>query len=327
LWVGVSTVLFFSRWVLHENLPRAMGFTLVVDGAAFACVLLLKLAYERLEHGRGFNLRTAAHLVTLSFLASAGLSVFALAFVHLTGWWIPGWTPLEEILLRFILYWLTFLSASFLYFWLLADSDARGRQAEAERARSEATRLELLLLRAQLDPHFLFNSLNGIATLIPQEADKAAALVHQLSSYLRYSLDHRQHDTVPAAEEVAAMETYLGIERTRFGTDLVATVTCEPASPRHGMPCFLLQPLMENAVKHGLATASPPLHVTLSVRETHRGLRIIVSNSGHLTRKDGGLGLDVLRRRLQLHYPGRHRFRLREEEGLVVATLILRGEP
>jgi len=271
--------------------------------------------------------RTAGWLVALSFGASAFVSCFAFGFVFLTGWWIPGWTPLEEILLRFLLYWLTFLAASFLYFWLLADSAAGRRREEAERARAEATRMELLLLRAQLDPHLLFNSLNGIAALVPAEAETALRLIHQLSRYLRYSLDHRGQESVPLAEEVAAMETYLAIEKTRFGGNLVTSVQCEPASPARRVPCFLLQPLVENAVKHGLASSDPPLQVSLRIRETRRGVRIAVGNSGRLGPVSGGLGLDVLARRLQLHYPRRHRFRIREREGTVVCTLVLRGDP
>lgn len=327
LWFGVSAILFLSRWVLHENLLRALGFTAVVDSVAFFGIFILKLAYERLEGGEGFSLRTAGRLVGLSFLASAGLSAFALAFVKLTGWWIPGWTPLEEVLLRFLLYWLTFLAASFLYFWLLADTDARHRRDEADRARAEATRLELLLLRAQLDPHLLFNSLNGIATLIPSDTAKALALVHQLSRYLRYSLDHRHQDSVPVADEVAAMRTYLEIEKTRFGDNLAVSVACTPSAPARRVPCFLLQPLVENAVKHGFATAAPPLAVSLRVQQTARDIRIVVTNSGRLGDGAGGVGLEVLRRRLQLHYPGRHRFRIRQDGDRVVATLIVRGEP
>jgi two-component system, LytTR family, sensor kinase len=327
LWLGVSAILFLSRWVLHENPARALGFTAVVDSMAFVGICLLKAAYDRLEDGEGFTLRTAWRLVGLSFTASAGLSAFALGFVRLTGWWIPGWTPLEEVLLRFLLYWLTFLAASFLYFWLLADTDARRRGAEAERARAEATRLELLLLRAQLDPHLLFNSLNGIAALIPAGATTALALVHQLSRYLRYSLDHRHQDSVPVADEVAAMRTYLEIEKTRFGDALLTNVTCEPPLPSRRVPCFLLQPLVENAVKHGFATAQPPLEVSLRVQESAWDLRIVVTNSGCLGEGPAGVGLEVLLRRLQLQYPGRHRFRIRQDGGRVVCTLIVRGEP
>lgn len=327
LWIGVSSMFFVSRGILHEDWLRALCFTVMVDGLAFVLICGLKLAYERIGGADGFSLRTAGWLVGLSFLGSAVLSGCALGFVRWTGWWIPGWSPLEEILLRFLLYWLTFLAASFLYFWLLADSHARRRQGEADRARAEATRTELLLLRAQLDPHFLFNSLNGIASLIPADAAKASVLIHQLSRYLRYSLDRRHQDSARISEEVAAMETYLGIEKTRFGDNLVISVVCEPPSPSRRVPCFLLQPLVENAVKHGFATAMPPLQVSLRVRETPRDLRIVVTNSGRLVGRARGLGLDVLRRRLQLHYPGRHRFRIRENQGQVVCTLIVRGEP
>jgi hypothetical protein len=327
LWLGMSSMFFLTRAILHDDWLRALGFTCMVDGLAFLVIIALKFAYERMQCRNGFSLRTAGSLVGLSFLGSVLLSSVAFGFVRLTGWWIPGWTPLEEILLRFLLYWLTFLAGSFLYFWLLADSDARRGQREADEARAEATRTELLLLRAQLDPHFLFNSLNGIATLVPTDPAKASVLIHQLSRYLRYSLDRRHQDSARISEEVAAMETYLGIEKTRFGDNLVISVVCEPPSPSRRVPCFLLQPLVENAVKHGFATATPPLQVSLRVRETPRDLRIVVTNSGRLVGRARGLGLDVLRRRLQLHYPGRHRFRIRENQGQVVCTLIVRGEP
>ena len=327
MWVGMSSMFFLTRAILHDDWLRALGFTFLVDSLAFVVICGLKLAYERIETRDQFSLRTAGWLVGLSFLGSAFLSCFALGFVRWTGWWIPGWTPLEEMLLRFLLYWLTFLAASFLYFWFMADTTARRRQQETDEARSEATRTELLLLRAQLDPHFLFNSLNGIATLVPTDPATASALVHQLSRYLRYSLDRRHQDSLPVSEEVGAMETYLGIEKIRFGENLVFGVTCDPPTLSRRVPCFLLQPLVENAVKHGLATAPPPLHVSLRLRQTPRDLRIIVTNTGHLKGRARGLGLDVLRRRLQLHYPGRHRFRIREEDGSVVCSLVVRGEP
>ena len=226
--------------------------------------------------------------------------------------------------------WAIFLGWSFGYFWLKAETALRNETLLAEEAVREAHRMELQMLRAQLDPHFLFNSLNGIATEIPAHPDSATEMVRELSDYLRYSLDHRKRAISPLSEELDAMGAYLAIEKARFGERLSVRIEATAEARCRNVPSFLLQPLVENAVKHGLSHSRHPMNLTISASVQRDLLTIEVANTGILPAPDpskDGIGLDTLRRRLALNYPHRHDFTLTADCGCVQAKLLLRGEP
>ena len=127
------------------------------------------------------------------------------------------------------------------------------------------------------------------------------------------------------------MEAYLRIQHARFGDRLRFSIDLAPDAASCLIPCFLLQPLVENAVKYGLAdSGGGVLEVRLAARRVEKALEIRVSNTGVL-RPSGsertGVGLETLHRRLEIHYPERHDFQLIETRGEVVAELELRGEP
>ncbi len=127
------------------------------------------------------------------------------------------------------------------------------------------------------------------------------------------------------------MEAYLRIQHARFGDRLKFSIDIAPGAASRPVPCFLLQPLLENAVKHGLdRRGEGALEISLTARRVADTLEIRVRNSGALKAPDPsrtGVGLETLRRRLEIHYPGRHAFHL-EATGLeVVAELDLKGEP
>ena len=187
-------------------------------------------------------------------------------------------------------------------------------------------------LRLQLDPHFLFNALNGVAEEIPEHPAAALAMLRDLNTYLRHSLDGI-HQTVMSVEaEVAGTSAYLRVQQARFGQRLRVTLHLDPAAAPRRIASFLLQPLVENAVKHG--RREPALEVGIDIRATPEGLHIEIRNSGALDgtarprQRRPGIGLENVRRRLALHYPGRHKFELSESDGgTVVAALLLEGEP
>jgi LytS/YehU family sensor histidine kinase len=190
--------------------------------------------------------------------------------------------------------------------------------------------MELQLLRAQLDPHFLFNSLNGIAAEIPPHPDAALQMVRELSDYLRYSLDHRHRASAPLSTELDAMSAYLRIEQARYGDRLKTTLDADAESRSRPVPSFLLQPMVENAVKHGMNEALPSWELNVSARMEKGKLVIEVKHSGRMDESKGkakGIGLETLHRRLELHYPSRHRFVLEENNGQICARLELEGDP
>ena len=191
--------------------------------------------------------------------------------------------------------------------------------------------MELYFLRAQLDPHFLFNALNGVATQIPAQPNSALAMVRELAGYLRYSLDHRHDAVTSLSEELDALAGYLKIERERFGERLQTRIDATPEARSRLVPSFLLQPIVENAVKHSLQHSQPPWSLSIEAWITDEGaLRIAIRNTGTLAPNPNrveGVGLQILRRRLELHYPDRHRFLLAGVDGEVRAEIEMEGDP
>jgi hypothetical protein len=317
------------RLALGQPLMHAVVFSLLLEGTCVVLSLVLRVFYRGAN--QVFGLVPAVLLIVLSFAAAAVQGAVAWSFTMWTGWHNPMFDFLVTAALRLFFMWSTFMAWSLGYYWLWADTE-RSREADGrEAARREGQRMELLMLRAQLDPHFLFNSLNAIAAEIPSHPDAATEMVNELSDYLRYSLDHRKDPFVPLSAEVRAMEAYLHIQHARFGERLRFSIDIAPAAAARSVPCFLLQPLVENAVKHGLVRLGPSvLVVSLSARLNADTLEIRVRNTGALHSPDPsrtGVGLETLRRRLEIHYPGRHAFRLRETHGEVVAEVDLKGEP
>jgi hypothetical protein len=176
--------------------------------------------------------------------------------------------------------------------------------AEANLAAQQA---QLAALRYQLNPHFLFNALNSISALIVTQRNKdAEAMTDKLSSFLRSSLNADPAELIPLDEELALTEEYLAIESVRFGERLGINIDCEDQACHALVPSFLVQPLVENAVKHGVARSSAPVEIAIDARLMNGSLRISVSNCltrdeiDHLPDAQGaGVGLDNVRHRLQ----------------------------
>jgi sulfur relay (sulfurtransferase) DsrF/TusC family protein len=150
------------------------------------------------------------------------------------------------------------------------------RIAEANMAAQQA---QLAALRYQLNPHFLFNSLNSISALIVTGRNKdAEAMTNRLSGFLRSSLYADPTGLIPLDEELALTEEYLDIESVRFGERLVASVDCAPDACAALVPSFLVQPLVENAVKHGVARSSAPIEIEIGAAIVEGRLLITVAN-------------------------------------------------
>jgi hypothetical protein len=182
--------------------------------------------------------------------------------------------------------------------------EAVSRALEAEVAAREA---ELRALRAQVDPHFLFNCLHSISALIGSDPASARWMCLELAELFRESLRAGAHERIPMAAEVSLLRRYLAIERRRFGDRLRASVALAPEAERALVPPLLLQPLAENAVRHGIATLVEGGHVSIAI--TRRGDRVDVHVENPYDpdgRRNGtGVGLANVRARLDTSYRGR----------------------
>ena len=156
-------------------------------------------------------------------------------------------------------------------------------------------------------------------------------MLRDLTAYLRHSLDGIHQTVVTVEAEAGALAAYLRVQQARFGDRLRTTLQVDPAAAPRRIASFLLQPLVENAVKHGRRESG--LEVRIAIRAEADALHVEIGNTGTLDpgssarRRRSGIGLENVRRRLALHYPGRHRFTLSDEGGRVCAVLVLEGDP
>jgi LytS/YehU family sensor histidine kinase len=201
-----------------------------------------------------------------------------------------------------------YISWSFLYFWVRSFLLGLSARADADAA-------ELRALRAHLNPRFLFNALNAIAAEADDNPKAVRALSLELAAYLRYSLAHREAETVPLGAELDAMDHYLKVEKLRFEERLAYTIETTPEARAARVPGFFLQPLVENAVKHGLAGNAGAMKLVIRAARSDTMVRIEVGNTGAWIERSRpgeaqGFGLESIRQRLQILFPGRHRFEI-----------------
>lgn len=229
-----------------------------------------------------------------------------------------GVITLQRFVMVFILYLWTF-SLALTLIWaggLMLRSEAnaaRAEQAEAEaaRAEAEAARAEAAALRLQLNPHFLFNTLNSISSLVTLgRKEQAETMIQSLGEFLRASLHADPMADVGLAEEIETVDAYLAIESVRFGDRLTIDIEVAPGLSETPVPNFILQPLVENAIKHGVAAAKGPATLSVSAQEAEGALILAVVNTrapGSATddRAGTGIGLANIRQRLAIRYHGR----------------------
>jgi two-component system, LytTR family, sensor histidine kinase AlgZ len=182
------------------------------------------------------------------------------------------------------------------------------RARAVEQARAELAQAELRTLRAQLHPHFLFNTLNTIAALIVENPVAAEETVTRLAEVLRHALDASGREYVPLARELTFVRDILDIERTRFGERLRVVEHIDPALLDTPVPGLLLQPVVENAVQHGIGAKPGGGTVTITARAEGDALVLEVSDDGDgfapgAGSRDGGFGLHAVRERLRLAGP------------------------
>ena len=206
---------------------------------------------------------------------------------------------------------------------------------------NQATQAQLAMLRYQLNPHFLFNTLNSISTLVLlKQTEPANAMLSRLSSFLRYTLVNEPTGRVTVAQEVDTLKLYLDIERMRFEERLRTSFRIDPMTEQALLPSLLLQPLVENAIKYAVSTQEAGAEITISAQLVGQNLRIVVSDTGPGLQMsaasnrlsgvtfDGGepvstgVGLANIRDRLAQAYGENHRFETMEPPEGGFAVLI-----
>lgn len=203
----------------------------------------------------------------------------------------------------------------------------RFRKNKEQRLKLEATlkESELNTLKGQINPHFVFNSLNNIRGLMLEDVEKSREMITRLSEMLRYSLTKNKIDTIPLKNELKMVDNYIELSKIQLENRLTYISQIDSSLLNIEIPPMIIQMLIENAIKHGISNLREGGNINLSVSESNKTLEIIVSNSGTLVdnKSTTKVGLENIKKRLYLLYKDKASFILKAEDKNVIAKIKL----
>ena len=294
---------------------------------AVGTIFVLWLANRFPVEGPRWALHTVFHLLFATgfvFLISGSFQlIYHYLFVHGPGKHYEPWTTLQWIIYNSsenygIYGLLILLNQVFRYYRRFREGELR-----TSRLQTRLTLAQLEALKMQLQPHFLFNTLHSISALLHRDPDAADRMIARLGDFLRLTLENSGEQEVSLQKELEFLTCYLEIERVRFQDRLTTSLEVEPDALDTPVPNLILQPIVENALRHGVAQTRGPGRVEISAKRENGSLRIRVWDNGPglkaITRPDDGLkvglGLSNTRARLEQLYGASHRFELENAPG------------
>ena len=324
-WAIFVIVTFPLKCLLFGGEEIAAIITAVRDGSSFILTLALRQIY------RNFWTDDIGRMIALIVLSCALAGLLQGGFLLLLN---PVVTSAAELNITKakefdVLYERTGLlyAWSFLYFGIRHAIEGIKRELRLALIETEKREAQLRMLRAQMNPHFLFNTLSTIRARVEKAEPRLGVMVQSLADFLRFSLDHSDDDFIPLGREYDAARNYLEVERSRLREKLEFHCEIDERARSIPVPGIILQPLVENAVKYGWETCAPPLRISIHIACLDATtLQITVANTGEWTEpiareKTSHLGLQNLRRRLKLLYPDKHRVDIATTSEWVTITL------
>ena len=324
---AVFSVLFAKKDGSHDSLETLTVLTVVTAVGLllthYVRPLITRWGWKQLGW-RPLVPRVLASSAVLSFLWSLLTYGIIYGVIHLP------WTAKVSPLVVFAFTWIqgTTLFVGWLCVYFFYHLFDRFSRSEIERLRlaTSVKEAELRALKSQINPHFIFNSLNSLRGLIDEDPDRARQAVTQLANLLRYSLQSGQLETVPFEDELRTVNDYLALEQVRHEERLRVRLDIEPGVLNLSIPPMLLQTLVENAVKYGIAPRREGGEIAITARCEHGQLRLQVTNPGTLAAGGGstGVGLRNAAERLQLLFGAQATLDLREgPPGCVTAGVVI----
>ena len=212
------------------------------------------------------------------------------------------------------------------YYLFISLTNLSEKNAKEARLESLIKETELKMLRSQINPHFLFNSLNSISSLTVTDPEKARIMVIKLSGFMRYALSSKDEQYVSLQSELENLRLYLDIEKVRFGDKLITEENIEIECLDIKVPVMILQPLYENAVKHGVYESTESVRISTLAKLLNGYLEITISNNyepGQSSAKGTGTGLLNVSRRLELSYGNKCSLKTTGENGIYTVKLFI----
>jgi two-component sensor histidine kinase len=295
-----------------DEMQRLAVILTAVIGAAF---LMVAQVLHQVSQGRdctAFELPNPrshtfhANLIGLPLLGAISASLFALSIgVLVVG---SHERPIMVVLLVVLIFYLYQAVALIAHTSRFLYKHATEQAEAAARAQAQATEAQLAALRAQMNPHFLFNALNTVAALVRTNGKEAEHTVEHLSEVLRRTLDRTRSNFGTVAEEIDYLRAYLGVEQQRYGQRLTVDWSVADDALALALPPLTLQPLVENALRHGIGSKLEGGRLAIAATRNNGTLHLSVSDDGvgFPARYREGTGLGNLRQRLATLYPQRH---------------------
>jgi hypothetical protein len=333
-WGGLMAVEVWSMLAFPEHSAWPLASAIAIGSMFFLGGLLVTHLFRRPMERWGWkelgSRRLLPRLLVSALALSAVLTAVEIAWVH--GVLHLSWNAQGNLVLLVILQ--VLYGSVLLFGWLCLyyfyHLFERLNRSEIERFQlmTSVKEAELRALKSQVNPHFIFNSLNSLRALIDENPARARTAVTQLANLLRYSLQSGQLETVPFEDELGVVNDYLALEQVRHEERLRLRLDIAPEALRLPIPPMLLQTLVENAVKYGITPRAEGGEIAIIARNEGGALRIQVSNPGELESKPAasstGLGLHNAAERLRLIFGERATLRLLSNQPeLVVAEAVI----
>lgn len=327
-WSSYATLIFLAT---YDAQPEKVDSKLIVNLLALvaAHILfthLLRYIYIKMNWLQLKLFPLIPRVLVLSVVSAVFIELFLQAFTHYFDQEKELVTPLAFMVNVFVVsVFIVFWNAIYFTYHFFQQS----RKKELENVTLEASRneIELKNLRSQLNPHFLFNSLNSIRALIDIDPSKAKNSVTTLSSLLRTSLQMGKKNLVSVEEELLMVSNYLELEKVRFEERLSVFWDIDDRLNDFQIPPFCMQMLVENAIKHGISNMIEGGEIKILTKKEKDHILLQVSNSGELgSSTDTGIGVENTRRRLAIQFQGKAEFILAQKDSNVVATLTFEHE-
>jgi sensor histidine kinase YesM len=329
LWLFTATGQFL---VLYKTTSWSAG-AMLADSliSSFTLYAILIALWFVVRFAGGYSAQTPGKLLSamLAALVLVMLWVFiTMAFIDLFTRFEPDYGTffLETIWMRALIgYILSALVNLMFYTFFMIRHNRQATKRETE-LKELVQRTELQAFKNQLNPHFIYNSLNSISSLTLTSPEKAREMVIRLSDFLRYALKQDAMQMTSLEKELENIEAYLAIEKVRFGQKFEYSLTYDPALKNIAVPVMILQPLFENAVKHGVQNNPEPTQLVFKAASSGPEVKLSIENlyDGQFARfRSEGVGIENVRNRLRILYGNGNLLALKAQSGVFTATLTL----
>ena len=322
-WFMYGTLLFLAA---YRNANNQLEFSIFFNLTLYLIVGILLSHLLRFLYLRNKYFQFNAPLLVSRIVIYSGIVsftytlinklLFSIIYLTFTKW------DLLTILLNTASIFVVFILWSSIYITYHLFEESRKKEINNLLLTKTQTELELQNLRAQLNPHFLFNSLNAIRALIEIEPTKAKNGINLLSNLLRSTLKLNSDKLVPIHKEMELVDAYLQLEKIRFEERLEVRSKIDEGCLYFEIPAFTIQTLVENSIKHGISQLIDGGFIEISVYRNDNFCRIIVLNSGTLSKNiDLGIGLDNLKKRFKLQYQDQFTFSIISSDDCVEVAI------